>query len=137
MSDRIMQMYQKYKHIIVYLFFGVLTTAVNWCVYFPLHNWLSFSATVANVIAWCVSVVFAFFTNKRFVFHSLQWSPAVVVPELLKFIGCRVGSGLLESAFMFVTVDCMHSDGNVMKVIISVVVVLVNYIGSKWLFRSK
>ena len=127
----------KYWDILSYLFFGGLTTLVNFLVYIPCYNWLELSATVSNVIAWVVAVAFAYLTNKPFVFRSYDWSWKTVGPELTKFVGCRIGSGLLETAAIFLTVDCLHWNGNVMKLILAVVVVILNYIGSKLLVFKK
>ena len=127
----------KYWDILSYLFFGGLTTLVNFLVYIPCYNWLELSATVSNVIAWVVAVAFAYLTNKPFVFRSHDWSWKTVGPELTKFVGCRIGSGLLETAAIFLTVDCLHWNGNVMKLILAVVVVILNYIGSKLLVFKK
>jgi putative flippase GtrA len=128
----------KYWDILSYLFFGGLTTLVNFVIFYPCYNWLHISATLANVIAWVVAVAFAYLTNKPFVFRSYDWSWKTVGPELTKFVGCRIGSGLLETAAIFLTVDCLHWNGNVMKLILAVVVVILNYIGSKLLvFRKK
>jgi putative flippase GtrA len=128
----------KYWDILSYLFFGGLTTLVNFLVYAPLYNWLGVSATVSNIIAWAVAVAFAYLTNKPFVFRSFDWSWKTVGPELAKFVSCRIGSGLLETAAIFLTVDLLHWNGNLMKLILAVVVVILNYIGSKLLvFKNK
>lgn len=123
----------RYWDILSYLFFGVLTTAVNFLVYFPLYNWLALSATHSNIIAWIFAVVFAYLTNKPFVFKSHDWSKKTVIPEITKFVGCRIGSGFLETAIIWLTVDIFSWNGNLMKVLVSVLVVLINYIGSRWL----
>ena len=128
---------EKYWDILAYLFFGVLTTAVNYLVYLPCFNLLEMSATVSNVIAWVVAVAFAYLTNKPWVFKSHDWSRQTVIPELTKFVGCRVGSGALETAIIFVTVDLLSFNGNVMKLLTSVLVVVLNYIGSKLLVFKK
>lgn len=128
---------EKYYDIISYLFFGVLTTVVNYIVYLPCYNLLGFSAAVSNVIAWVAAVAFAYLTNKPFVFKSHDWSAATVIPELTKFVGCRIGSGLLETAIIFVTVDILSWNGNVMKLVTSVLVVILNYVGSKLLVFKK
>ncbi len=130
------KLFEKYYDIITYLFFGVLTTVVSWAIYFPLYNWLHLSA-LSNGIAWVVSVAFAFLTNKPFVFKSHDWSREVVIPELTKFVSCRVGSGLLEIGILFLLVDCLHGNGNVWKLITSVLVVILNYVGSKLLVFTK
>lgn len=128
----------KYWDIVSYLFFGGLTTLVNYLVYLPCYNWLHLSASVSNVIAWVVAVAFAYLTNKPFVFKSHDWSAKTVLPELFKFVGCRVGSGALETVFLLVTVDLLAWNGNYMKLITSVLVVILNYFASKLLvFRKK
>lgn len=127
----------KYWDILSYLFFGGLTTLVNFIVYYPCFNWLSLSATVSNVIAWMAAVAFAYLTNKPFVFRSHDWSWGTVGPELAKFVGCRVGSGLIETAALFILVDLLGWNGNVIKLVLAVVVVILNYVGSKLLVFKK
>lgn len=128
----------KYRDAIVYLIFGVLTTVVNYLVYLPCYNLLGISSAVSNVIAWAVAVLFAFLTNKPFVFRSHDWSRAVVIPEFVKFVGTRLGSGGIETAILLLSVDILGWNGNVWKLLTSVIVVVLNYIGSKWLvFRKK
>lgn len=128
---------KKHWDIISYLIFGVLTTVVNYLVYMPCYNLLGFSAAVSNVIAWAVSVAFAYVTNKPFVFQSHDWSLNVVLPELTKFVACRLGSGAFETVVLFVTVDLLSWSGNIMKLIMSVLVVILNYVGSKLLVFTK
>lgn len=138
MIQKIRALVVKYWDIVSYLFFGVCTTIVNYLIYIPCYNFLEMSATVSNMIAWVVAVAFAYVTNKPFVFKSNDWSAKVVLPELVKFVGCRVGSGVLETAIIFVTVDCLHWNGNVIKLVTSVLVVALNYVASKLLvFRKK
>ena len=138
MLQTIRNLYHKYREIILYLIFGVLTTAVNWLVFFPLYNFtpLCSYGTLCNAIAWLVAVAFAFVTNKPVVFESHNWSINVVLPELLKFVGCRLLSFAIESVFILITIDILDLNGNLMKILISVIVVLINYIGSKLLFKN-
>ena len=137
MLKNILELLRKYQDVLSYLFFGVLTTVVNFLVYYPLTNLLGMNATLANVIAWAVSVAFAFVTNKPFVFKSHDWSASVVVQELTLFVGTRIGSGALETAMIFLLVDCLSLDGNMIKIAVSVLVVVINYIGSKLLVFRK
>ena len=138
MIKKIYALVEKYWDILAYLFFGVLTTVVNYVVYLPCYNLLNMSAVVSNAIAWVVAVAFAYLTNKPFVFKSHDWSAKTVVPELTKFVGCRIGSGLAETLILLVAVDLMHWNGNIWKLLTSVLVVILNYIGSKLLvFRKK
>ena len=137
MLEKIKTLMHKYWDILIYLFFGGLTTLVNFVIYYPCYNWLHMSATMSNVLAWVVAVAFAYLTNKPFVFHSHDWSAKTVGPELAKFVGCRVGSGLIETAAIFLTVDLLGWNGNVMKLLLAVIVVLLNYVGSKLLVFKK
>lgn len=136
--EKIRKIIEKYWDVLSYLFFGVLTTVVNYLVYLPCYNLLNLSASVSNAIAWVVAVAFAYLTNKPWVFKSHDWSRQTVIPELTKFVGCRVGSGVLETGIIFLTVDLLCWNGNIMKLVTSVLVVILNYIGSKLLvFRKK
>lgn len=138
MIQKIRALIVKYWDILVYLVFGVLTTVVNYAVYLPVYNFCGISAAVSNMIAWIVAVVFAFLTNKPFVFHSYDWSAKTVVPELIKFVSCRLASGVMETVILFLAVDCMNWDGNIWKLITQVLVIIINYVGSKLLvFRNK
>lgn len=136
--DKLKTLLKTYREPIVYLVFGVLTTVVNYIVYLPCYNLLGINASVSNMIAWVAAVAFAFLTNKPFVFQSHDWSGKVVLPELTKFVGTRIGSGALETGILFLTVDFLGMNGNVWKLLTSVLVVILNYIGSKLLvFRKK
>lgn len=135
--DRIINLIKKHWDIVSYLIFGVLTTAVNYIVYLPCYNLLSLSAALSNVIAWVAAVAFAYLTNKPFVFHSHDWSAQTVIPELTKFVGARIASGALETIIIFLTVDLLSWNGNLMKLIISVLVVIINYVSSKLLVFRK
>lgn len=135
--QKIRELIVKHWDILSYLFFGGLTTFVNYIVYFPLYNWFQISAAVSNAIAWVFAVAFAFLTNKPLVFKSHDWSRKTLVPELTKFVGCRIGSGFLETAIVWITVDILLWNGNVMKIFTSILVVILNYIGSKLLVFKK
>lgn len=90
-----------------------------------------------NTIAWAAAVIFAFFTNKLFVFESRSFKPDILVKEFLIFVSARVLSLILEEAFLALTVKVMGIHELIAKVIISVVVVIVNYFASKFLIFKK
>lgn len=133
----LLELIRKYWDVISYLFFGVLTTVVNYIVYLPVYNLLGFSAALSNAIAWAVAVVFAYLTNKPFVFKSHDWSAKTVIPELTKFVTCRAASGVAETLILLVSVDILGWNGNVWKLITSVLVVVLNYFASKLLVFKK
>ena len=82
-------------------------------------------------------MAFAYLTNKPFVFRSHDWSAKTVVPELTKFVGCRLASGVMETVILFVTVDLLGWNGNLWKLVTSVLVVILNYLASKLLVFKK
>ena len=138
MIQKLRSLIVKYWDILTYLVFGVLTTVVNYAVYLPVYNFCGISAAVSNMIAWVGAVIFAFLTNKPFVFHSHDWSVKTVVPELIKFVSCRLASGVMETVILFLAVDLMAWNGNVWKLVTQVLVIIINYVGSKLLvFRNK
>ena len=138
MMGRIRELLVKHWEVLSYLFFGVLTTAVNYVVFAIAAQVFSDSATVCNVIAWVVAVAFAYLTNKPFVFRSHDWSAKTVVPELGKFLSCRIGSGVMETVIILISVDILGGNKYLWKLLTNVLVVIVNYIGSKLLvFRKK
>ena len=137
MLQKIRALVVKYWDILSYLIFGVLTTVVNYAVYLPIYNLLGLSAAVSNVIAWVAAVAFAFLTNKPFVFKSHDWSAKTVIPELTKFVSCRIASGAMETLILLLTVDLLGWNGNIWKLITQVLVVVLNYITSKLVVFKK
>ena len=138
MFSKIRALLERYWDIVTYLFFGVLTTIVNYIVYLPCYNILGLSASVSNLVAWVVAVTFAYLTNKPFVFKSNDWSARTVIPELGKFVGCRIGSGVAETIVLFLAVDLMGWNGNIWKLVTQVMVTVMNYVASKLVvFRKK
>ena len=138
MIQKIRSLLEKYWDIITYLIFGVLTTVVNYMVYLPAYNLLGLSASVSNVLSWIVAVAFAFLTNKPFVFKSHDWSKKTVIPELTKFVSCRIASGAMETVILLITVDMLGWNGNIWKLLTQVLVVILNYVFSKLIvFRKK
>ena len=137
MRKQIMSFLQKHREMLLYLIFGVLTTAVNYAVYLPLHNSATMLASVANIIAWIVAVLFAFVTNKPLVFGSNDWSAKSVLPELGKFVVARLGSMAIETLIILLCVDILGWNGVVVKLLTSILVVVLNYVSSKFLVFKK
>ena len=134
---KIRDLIEKYYDVLAYLFFGGLTTVVNYLVYLPCYYLWGIPGSISNAIAWVFAVAFAFLTNKPFVFKSHDWSGKTLWPELTKFIGCRLGSGVLETAIIWLTVDMLQWNGLWMKLFTSVLVIVLNYFGSKFLIFTK
>lgn len=130
------------KEVINYLIFGVLTTVVNIVVYYAMTwgktgNLATQEMLIANLIAWVVSVIFAYITNKLFVFESKTTNAKELIKELSSFVWFRILSLILDMAVMFVTVDLIKLNDKIMKIVSNVLVVIANYIFSKLFIFNK
>ena len=129
---------RKHKCLVAYLVVGAVTTLINWSIYFPLYYAVGLPASVSTGISWFVAVLFAFVTNKPFVYRSNDWSLGTTVPEFFRFLSCRLLSGLFETALLFVFVDMLLMNGFLWKVLAGLTVICINYLGGKILvFRRK
>lgn len=142
--QRIKDLFIKYKEVIMYLIFGVATTLVNWIVYSLLMKTSVINMTVSNAIAWFAAVVFAYITNKIFVFESKSWNPAEVWKEVVKFFGARIATGVIEIVglpllyYIGVKQSIFGVEGFLAKILVSVIVVILNYVFSKiFVFSTK
>lgn len=126
------------KEAILYLVFGVLTTVVNIAVYFLSTNCLSFSVVISNILAWFVSVLFAYVTNRIWVFESKSTGVKNILAEVSTFFGGRIGTGALDTLLMYVSVEMFLYNDLVMKIAVNVIVIIANYLISKFfVFRKK
>ncbi len=136
--DKIIELCKKYKSVILYLVFGVLTTIVNIVAYFLLDFNRLFNTVINTSIAWVVAVIFAYVTNKKWVFESKVEGFKDNFKEMMSFFGCRIATGLMDVGIMFVFVDILRYDDMIIKIASNVLVVILNYVGSKLLvFRNK
>ena len=137
MLDKIIYYIKKYESVLLYLIFGVLTTFVNIVVYYILFNHVLLSNIFSNGIAWVAAVIFAFITNKIWVFKRKTLEIEQVIKELSAFFSARLSTGLLDMAIMYVGVDLLKVNSIYSKIISGVVVVILNYIFSKlFIFRK-
>lgn len=121
-----------------YLFFGVMTTIVNIVIYFLCRDILQFHFAVANTISWILSVLFAFVTNKKWVFHSKSETKAEWIEEAVKFIFYRGLSYVLDMASMFILLKILLTSDVFAKFLTQILVVVANYFFSKLLiFNNK
>lgn len=122
---------------IAYLIFGVLTTAVDYVISNALFYITGMPSIPAQTIAWVAAVLFAFVTNKWWVFNSHTLVPTEVWKEFVSFVVCRIATFLFNLAALFVMVDLMKMEFFICKLLISVVVVILNYVFSKILIFAK
>ncbi len=148
--NKIKELIIKYKELITYFIFGVLTTLVNWAVYTALVFALPDSIqegvkiTVSNAVAWVAGVIFAFITNKIWVFESKSFEMDICIKEFISFVAARAVTGVIEILGVPLLVKIglnqriFGVDAALAKVIVSVVVVVLNYVFSKLVvFKNK
>ena len=132
------ELFMKYKEVISYLFFGVLTTVVNFVVYFACTEGLHINYLAATAVSWVAAVLFAYVTNRKWVFESKVSGFMPILREMAVFVGCRVFSGVMDMGIMFISVDMIGISDRIAKFVTQVAVVVLNYIFSKIIiFRNK
>lgn len=145
------------KEILMYLIFGVLTTVVSWGTYTVFVNICNMSVFWANLISWVCAVTFAYITNKLWVFDSKSWEVKFVVKEAVSFFASRGVTGVIEivcvpllvkTSFdnlfynlfdkMGVVMKVLFTDGIYSKIVVSFIIVILNYVFSKLIvFKNK
>ena len=126
-----MKLYNKYREVIDYIIFGGLTTLVNIVAFFIFDTLLNWPYLIANAIAIVVSILFAYITNKLFVFRTKDLPLKENILEFARFIGFRLLSGLADMATMWILVDLLTLDTNIAKLLTQFIVVVLNYVFSK------
>ena len=119
-----------------YVFFGVLTTLVDWGSY-RLFRVVGTDYRMATALSWAAAVLFAYVTNRRWVFESKVRGAKGIAVEMTKFFGARGVSLVMDLLCMYLGVDLLSLNDKAVKVVSSVIVVIANYIFSKlFVFRS-
>lgn len=129
----IIDLYKKYKEIVNYLIFGVLTTIISLAVYYLLTFTVidpknALLLQVANVISWVAGVLFAYVTNRKYVFDSKNEDK---LKEFSSFVGARLVTLIMDMIIMYVGVTLMRGNDKIIKLISQVVVIVSNYLFSK------
>ena len=137
--NNIKELYLKYKEIINYLIFGVLTTVVSLatyyiCVYTFLNPDNSLQPQVANIVSWIAGVTFAYITNRKFVFESEEQEK---LKEAGKFVTSRIATLLTDMLIMFIGVTILKLNDKIIKLISQIIVIIANYLLSKMLVFRK
>lgn len=124
---------KKCRDVILYAIFGVLTTIVNIVVYFVMAHYVQLTVIISTVIAWILAVLFAYVTNRKWVFHSEAKTNKSVLREMSSFFSCRLATGIIDWGCMLVFVDLMHLNDMLIKMLANIVVIILNYAASKLL----
>ena len=122
----------KYREFIVYGIVGVLTTAVSWLAAFILklflNDQIAWQNVVINTLSWAAAIAFAYPANRKYVFESKNQN---VFRACIEFVGSRITTGVMEVAMMSLTVNVMKLDFWISKLLVSVIVIVANYVLSK------
>lgn len=138
--NKIINLYNKYKEVINYLIFGFLTTVVSLVVYYVLTFTVlepenTVSLQIANVLSWVASVVFAYVTNRKYVFNSKSKN---IIKEMGSFFGARIVTLLMDMFIMFIGVTVLRGNDRILKIISQVVIIISNYVFSKlFVFKKR
>ena len=133
----IAKVYRRYKEIIFYLIFGFTATIVNWLIYSIMVKILHLPMTLSNISGWLTAVLFAYVTNKLYVFESSSWEPRLLTKEISLFFSARGLSAVVEIGglpvlyYLGVNQRLFGVDGLVAKIILGVIVTIINYVFSK------
>ncbi len=121
--------YNRHREVLLYLFFGVLTTAISWGSFYLLHYPLAISELLANILSWVAAVLFAFITNRVWVFSG---KTGKFFPEMGKFFVSRLTTLGVEELIILVFVTWLSFEAMVVKMLGNVVVLVLNYVLSKF-----
>lgn len=129
----IIRIYRKYKEAILYLFFGGCTTMVNVVTYFISTRILNINIIGSTILAWCLAVMFAYFTNRKLVFKSENNTAKTILIEITSFLSCRLLTGAIDLGIMYVFVERLYLNDLLIKIISNLFVIGSNYIASRML----
>ena len=127
----------KYRELIIYGLFGLLSTMINIVSYYILAHILGIDTMPSTLLAWIIAVTFAYMTNRSFVFHSKVRTVRGIIKEVYSFIGCRLGTELFDLIAMFIFVTQLGYNDIITKGVANVIVIILNYAASKlWIFKN-
>ena len=132
------KIYEKYRDVIPYMIFGVLTTLVNMAVYWLMAHPLQLEVMPSTVTAWIITILFAYVTNRKWVFHSEASAVNEIIQDMISFFACRLATGIVDWGCMFLFVNICHFDDVIIKFAANVLVIILNYAASRLIiFKHK
>jgi len=135
----IKKIYIKYKKIINYLIFGVLTTIINLLTYYILTNTIlnplnDIELQIANIFSWIISVTVAYITNKLYVFETKEKN---ILKEIINFFASRIITLILDILFMYIFVSILKLNDQIIKLLVTILIIIINYMLSKFFVFKK
>ena len=135
--EKIKEIFKKFREQIMYIIFGVLTTIVNYVVYLVLTKMMNIDYMISTVISQIFAMIFAYITNKIYVFEAKNNSFKGLIKEMVSFFSVRIVSLFLDMGFMKLFVDIMHLNDAIMKLVSNALIIIANYIFSKLFIFKK
>ena len=129
--------YKKNKEMLLYLFFGGLSFIVSVATYAFFNVTCGMSAVVANIWSWIITVMFAFLTNRVWVFASPTETVMEFMKQMISFYAGRVLTLVIEEVILYVFIDLLGGNSIVVKIIAQIIVIVLNYVISKLLIFKK
>lgn len=133
---KIKELLKKYKEVIMYLIIGVLTTVINYVI-FVIAIKLGVEELISNIIAWIITIIVAYILNKIFVFESKSFEKSVLTKEITSFTASRLATLGVEEAMLWIFVEILSLNAYLIKLLANVVVIILNYIFSKFMIFRK
>ena len=131
-------MYRKYEEGISYLFWGGVAFVLSMVLFYIFANIMMLDEQIANIITWVICVIFAYLTNRTFVFKSKTTGAKAVTKEFVDFTVARLATLVLENAVLFVCIDLFLWHNMLAKLLGQFLVIVSNYVLSKlWIFKKK
>ena len=128
---------KKYKEIILYAIFGGGATLINIIAFYLLYHKFHMNLLTANILAWLAAFIFAFVTNKLWVFESKEWKSKAAIKEMLEFLFTRLATLLIDTLLMWLFIDLININELISKIVVNVIVIAINYFASKfWIFKK-
>ena len=130
-GDKMKKIIEKYLDVIPYIVFGVLTTGVNIGIYWLMAHGLGQKVMFSTIVAWFAAVLFAYITNRKWVFHSKAKGFNTCVREMFSFFSCRLLTGVIDWGIMLLFVDILKFEDVIVKIMANILVIILNYVASK------
>lgn len=132
----IKKVFNKYRELILYVFFGGCTTLVNWLSYYLFAHIINLNTATSTSLAWFCGVLFAYITNRKWVFNSKAKTKKEIIKEIISFFACRLLTGLVDVFIMWLFVDKFGFNDMIIKLVSNIVVIILNYVASKLIIFS-
>lgn len=136
--DKLIKIYRRHKEAVDYLFWGGVTFVLSMVLFYLFANVMNIYEQIANVISWIICVIFAYLTNRTFVFSSKVKGIKNIFNEFKNFVTARLLTLVMENAILFIMIDLLTINNMISKLVGQFMVIVSNYFLSKWwIFKKK